>query len=119
MLLRKATGPCARMQILKRLRFSRTSKGISQDCLNQIKCPKRCSPVDLHPVAEIFDELGVKYGTPCAIWLLWRWLMLAQGLVLCEGLQQLMVAVLGLGRELTRSAAFQHSLESGEDGPFP
>lgn len=46
----------------ERLGPSNTGEGISQNGFNDIERPQRESPVGLHEVAEIFQELWVEYS---------------------------------------------------------
>jgi hypothetical protein len=79
MFLREAAGPCAGRQILQGLRFSHASEGVSQYCLYQIQSSECCFSINLNPVAQVFNELRMKYSAPTfTIWPLWRWFTPAQ-----------------------------------------
>jgi len=61
MLLSVAPRPCAGSKVFQRFRFSNTRKGVSENVLDEVKRPQRNATVRLHPAAQVFSELRVKY----------------------------------------------------------
>jgi hypothetical protein len=62
--LRQPAGPCASRQVLQVLRLTDSSEGVSQGILNYVKRPKRGLAIDLNPIAQILNELGMEDCAP-------------------------------------------------------
>lgn len=60
-LLSEAARPRAWSEVFEGFRFSDAGKGTSENGFNEIKCSQCNAAIRLHPVAQIFSELRVKY----------------------------------------------------------